>query len=212
MSIDELSRAGVIAVLRAPSAEHAVKAARALLDGGVVGIEVTYSTPDATAAIQSIIAEHGDRALVGAGTLLNTAQVEEAVAAGARYLVTPGLSSTVVEAMLGSGRTTLVGALTPTEVMGAVGLGADAIKIFPASLGGPSYMRSLRGPFPDAPFIPTGGVNAGNLGQWLAAGAFAVGAGSELCSTAAMVGERWDEIEASARDYSRAHRQAVAAA
>jgi 2-dehydro-3-deoxyphosphogluconate aldolase / (4S)-4-hydroxy-2-oxoglutarate aldolase len=212
MSIDELRRVGVVAVVRAPSADHAVKAARALVTGGITGIEITYSTPGASEAIERIAEEHGNGVLLGAGTLLSEGQVKEAVAAGARYLVAPGVSPAVVEAMLRSGRTTLVGALTPTEIMGAVALGADAVKVFPASLGGPAYLRSLRGPFPEPLFIPTGGVNSRNLGQWFAAGAFAVGAGSELCSMAAMVAERWDEIESNARDFARARRNAAAAA
>ena len=93
--------------------------------------------------------------------------------------------------MLATGATTMGGALTPTEVMRAVKLGVDVVKVFPASLGGPAYVKSLRGPFPDVPFMPTGGVSADNLGDWLAAGVIAVGAGSELCSAARHRGGRF---------------------
>ena len=103
--------------------------------------------------------------------------------------------------MLATGRVTMLGALTPTEVMVARRLGAHVVKIFPASLGGPAYLQSLRGPFPAVPFMPTGGVNAGNIAHWFAAGAVAVGAGSELVSAAAMKAGDWDAISATARAF-----------
>ncbi len=98
----------------------------------------------------------------------------------------------------------MAGALTPTEVMRADHLGVHVVKLFPASLGGPEYVRSLRGPFPDTPFMPTGGVSAENLSEWLAAGVVAVGAGSELCSGADIQAGRFDAIEANARRFARA--------
>lgn len=106
--------------------------------------------------------------------------------------------------MLASGAAVLSGALTPTEVMTAVRLGVHAIKIFPASLGGPGYLRALRGPFPDVPLMPTGGVNTGNLADWLRAGAVAVGAGSEPCPPAALSAGDWPAIQHSAREFRAA--------
>jgi 2-dehydro-3-deoxyphosphogluconate aldolase / (4S)-4-hydroxy-2-oxoglutarate aldolase len=103
---------------------------------------------------------------------------------------------------------TFTGALTPSEVMAAVRLGVDAVKAFPASLGGPAYLKALRGPFPDVAFMPTGGVSVANISDWLAAGAVAVGAGSELCSPGAMAAGRWDEIEATAREFAAAYQAA----
>jgi 2-dehydro-3-deoxyphosphogluconate aldolase / (4S)-4-hydroxy-2-oxoglutarate aldolase len=100
------------------------------------------------------------------------------------------------------------GALTPSEVMAALRLGTDAVKIFPASLGGPAYLKALRGPFPDVAFMPTGGVSVANISDWLAAGAVAVGAGSELCSPDAMAAGRWDEIGATAREFAAAYQSA----
>jgi len=199
---------GVLAVLRAPSANQAVRAVDALVAGGIRGVEVTYSTPDAAAAIREISRRHGNRVYLGAGTVLTEEQVSEAVEAGAEFLVSPGTQEAVVRAMLGTGVAVFSGALTPSEVMAAVQFGVDAVKIFPASLGGPAYLRSLRGPFSDVPFLPTGGVDASNLGEWLAAGAAAVGAGGKLCSPSAMAEGRWDDIEGVARQFAAALRTA----
>lgn len=206
--VDALRRAGVLAVLRAPSAEAAVSAVDALVAGGVTGIEITYSTPDADAAISEVARRHGDRIYLGAGTVLTEAQAGEAVAAGASFLVSPGTDEALVPVLRATGAAVFTGALTPSEVMAALRLEVDAVKVFPAALGGPAYLKALRGPFPDVPFMPTGGVSAANIGDWLAAGAVAVGAGGELCSASAMAAGRWDEIEASARRFSSAFRAA----
>jgi 2-dehydro-3-deoxyphosphogluconate aldolase / (4S)-4-hydroxy-2-oxoglutarate aldolase len=173
---------GLLAVLRAPDPAGARRAVDALVEAGVLGIEITYSTPDAASVIADVKQSYGDEVLVGAGTLITRAQVAEAAEAGASYLVSPGLDDEVVAAMQTTGLPAMAGVLTPTEVMRGVGLGVDVMKLFPGSLGGPSYLRSLRGPFSDVPFMPTGGVSADNVGDWLAAGAIAVGAGSELAS------------------------------
>lgn len=204
ISLSSVSATGIIAVLRAPSAEAAVHAVDALVAGGVTGIEITYSTPDAERALAEVVDRHGDAVLLGAGTITRPEQAERAVAAGARFLVSPGAQPELAGAMVATGAAVMLGALTPTEVMAAQALGADVVKIFPASLGGPGYLRSLRGPFPDVPLMPTGGVNQDNVGEWLAAGAVAVGAGSELCSPAAMRDGDWAAIERNARQFSAA--------
>ena len=173
---------GLLAVLRAPDPAGARRAVDALVEAGVLGIEITYSTPDAASVIADVKQNYGDEVLVGAGTLITRAQVAEAAEAGASYLVSPGLDDEVVASMQTTSLPAMAGVLTPTEVMRGVGLGVDVMKLFPGSLGGPSYLRSLRGPFPDVPFMPTGGVSADNVGDWLVAGAVAVGAGSELAS------------------------------
>jgi 2-dehydro-3-deoxyphosphogluconate aldolase/(4S)-4-hydroxy-2-oxoglutarate aldolase len=202
--LDELREAAVLAVIRAPSAEGAVAAADALIRGGIRGIEVTYSTPDVPRVLTTLAERHGDAVLLGAGTLRTPEDAAEAAEAGARFLVSPGIDETVVEAMRATGATVIAGALTPTEVMRAERLGADVVKIFPASLGGPGYLHALRGPFPDVPLMPTGGVSADNLGDWLAAGAIAVGAGSELCSAADIAAGRFDAIQAGAERFAAA--------
>jgi 2-dehydro-3-deoxyphosphogluconate aldolase/(4S)-4-hydroxy-2-oxoglutarate aldolase len=205
-----LRAAGVIAVLRAPSAVTAVRAVDALVAGGITGIEITYSTPDAAEAIAEVDQRHGASIYLGAGTVLNEQQARESVEAGARFLVSPGNDTELTAAMINTGATVLAGALTPSEVMAIRRCGAHATKLFPASLGGPSYLRSLRGPFPDMAFVPTGGVNAGNLVEWFAAGALAVGAGGELCPAASMASARWEEITAIAAGFASALERAQA--
>ena len=181
----KLRAAPVVAVLRAPSAEAGIRATDALVAGGITGIEITYSTPDAAAVIREVRQRHGDAVYLGAGTVLEPAQAEESVAAGAEFLVSPGTEPDLARAMLGTGVTVLSGALTPSEVMAALGLGVHVVKLFPASLGGPAYLKALRGPFPQASFVPTGGVQAGNLAEWLAAG-------------------DWETITATARQFAAA--------
>jgi 2-dehydro-3-deoxyphosphogluconate aldolase/(4S)-4-hydroxy-2-oxoglutarate aldolase len=180
--LKRIAELGLLAVLRAPDPAGARRAVDVLVEAGVLGIEITYSTPDAASVIADIKQSYGDEVLVGAGTLVTHAQVAEAAEAGASYLVSPGLDDEVVASMRATSLPAMAGVLTPTEVMRGVRLGVDVMKLFPGSLGGPSYLRSLRGPFPDVPFMPTGGVSADNVGDWLAAGAIAVGAGGELAS------------------------------
>lgn len=200
----ELRRAGVVAVLRGPSREDVVAASRALISGGVTGIEITFSTPDAAEAIAALVAETGSDAVIGAGTLLTPAQVAESTEAGAAFLVSPGADDEVVAAMLATTATVCVGALTPTEVMAVARSGAHVAKLFPASLGGPGYLRGLRAPLPHVPLMPTGGVSPDNLPDWFAAGAIAVGAGGELCAPELMATGDWDEIARRARAFAAA--------
>jgi 2-dehydro-3-deoxyphosphogluconate aldolase / (4S)-4-hydroxy-2-oxoglutarate aldolase len=199
--LEPLAQAGVVAVVRAPDADSAVRGVQALVEGGVHGIEITYSTPDAAAVIAELNRRHGDAILLGAGTVLTGAQAREASDAGARFLVSPGSEGQLAAAMLATGRTVLLGALTPTELMQVLVYGAHAVKVFPASLGGPSYLKALKGPFPDVPLVPTGGVNADNVAGWLEAGAVAVGASSDLCPAADLAAGRWEDLEAKARRY-----------
>lgn len=204
---DRLSRAraaGVLAVLRAPSPESALEAADAIIRGGIPGIEVTYSTPDAPAVIRELIARHGDAAYIGAGTVTTPEQAAAAAEAGAEFLVSPGTLPALTRAMLDTGKVVMTGALTPTEVMAALELGVDVVKIFPASLGGPSYLGALRGPFPDAPLMPTGGVKPENVADWFAAGAVAVGAGGDLANSASITAGDWADLEARAARFAAA--------
>ena len=204
---DRLSRAraaGVLAVLRAPSPESALEAADAIIRGGIPGIEVTYSTPDAPAVIRELIARHGDAAYIGAGTVTTPEQAAAAAEAGAEFLVSPGTLPALTRAMLDTGKVVMTGALTPTEVMTALELGVDVVKIFPASLGGPSYLGALRGPFPDAPLMPTGGVKPENVADWFAAGAVAVGAGGDLTNSASITAGDWADLEARASSFAAA--------
>jgi 2-dehydro-3-deoxyphosphogluconate aldolase/(4S)-4-hydroxy-2-oxoglutarate aldolase len=208
--LKRIAELGLLAVLRAPDSAGARRAVDALVEAGVLGIEITYSTPDAASVIAGVKQRYGDEVLVGAGTLVTRAQVAEAAEAGASYLVSPGLDDEVVASMQATSLPAMAGVLTPTEVMRGVRLGVDVMKLFPGSLGGPSYLRSLRGPFPDVPFMPTGGVSADNVRDWLAAGAIAVGAGSELASAADIGSGDFAGIREKGRRFVAAMREARA--
>ncbi|MGF3056243.1 bifunctional 4-hydroxy-2-oxoglutarate aldolase/2-dehydro-3-deoxy-phosphogluconate aldolase [Microbacterium sp. YY-01] len=204
---DRLARtraAGVLAVLRAPSPEAAIDSAEAIIRGGVTGIEVTFSTPDAPAVIRELLQRHGDSIVVGAGTITTPEQAEASAEAGAEFLVSPGTLPALTQTMVDTGKVVMSGALTPTEVMAALQLGVDVVKIFPASLGGPAYLGALRGPFPDAPLMPTGGVKPTNLADWFAAGAVAVGAGGDLANSTAIARADWSELEQRAHHFAQA--------
>jgi 2-dehydro-3-deoxyphosphogluconate aldolase/(4S)-4-hydroxy-2-oxoglutarate aldolase len=172
---------GLVAVLRGPSAELTIPMVEALIAGGVLGIEITYTTPNAIQVVRTLQQRYGDRIVLGMGTLTRPAQAEEAKAVGAQFLVSPHCEPTLAQAMIATGLPVLIGALTPTEVERAHQLGADIVKLFPASAVGPAYLKALHGPFPDIPLMPTGGVSIENVTEWFAAGAVAVGVGSELC-------------------------------
>lgn len=208
LSLSALSDVGVIAVVRAPSPDAAVRAAHALVAGGVTGVEITYSTPGAAGVIRRVREELGGAVLLGAGTVRTPAQASEAAEAGAEFLVAPGFRPGLAEAMVATGLTTMIGAITPSEVMAAEDHGADVVKLFPAGLFGPALVRNLRGPFPDVPFLPTGGVTVANVSEWVAAGVVAVGAGSDLVSSGELADGRFDAITAKARSFASAYRAA----
>jgi len=186
-TLDALESLAVIAVIRAPSAKQALLAIDTLVDAGITGIEVTFTTPEAPLVISQALSHYADRAVVGAGTITNPEQLHQAVAAGAQFLVSPGTEPRLTREMVDTGVVTMTGALTPSEIMLASNLGVDVMKIFPGSLGGPDYLKALRGPFPELRFMPTGGVTASNLAQWFDSGALAVGVGGELVPASA-----WD--------------------
>jgi 2-dehydro-3-deoxyphosphogluconate aldolase/(4S)-4-hydroxy-2-oxoglutarate aldolase len=176
-----IEEAGIVPVLRLKSADRVSRAVDALFEGGITVFEVTLTVPDALGAIRSLAARLGDRALVGAGSVLRAEDARACIDAGAAFLVSPGLEPNVVDVAARNDRAMIPGALTPTEVMTAVSLGADLVKIFPCSaVGGAKYIRALRAPMPTVKLVPTGGVTPASAHEYLAAGAAAVGLGSEL--------------------------------
>ena len=209
-TLDRIQEVGVLAVLRGPSRELTLKMVDALIQGGVIGIEITYTTPNAAEVVKSLNETFGDQIVLGMGTLTKPEQVEEALGAGATFLVSPHTSPTLGSEMAKSGVPVMMGALTPSEVVQAVELGSDVVKIFPGSLGGPSYMKALKGPFPQIPMMPTGGVSESNLVDWFTAGAFAVGAGSNLCPKELAAAGEFDKITEIAKNFMAAIRAARA--
>jgi 2-dehydro-3-deoxyphosphogluconate aldolase / (4S)-4-hydroxy-2-oxoglutarate aldolase len=198
---------GLLAVVRGESRRAALEVVGALIEGGVLGIEITFTTPEAVRVIRDLDEEYGDSILLGAGTVTTDEQVERAAEAGASFLVSPGSDPKLLPAMLGTGLLVLPGVLTPSEVMLARRLGAQAVKLFPGSSGGTSYLKALRGPFPDVPFVPTGGVSLENIDDWFAAGAFAVGAGGALAPSSIEGRDRGEVVE-NARQFAKAVRTA----
>lgn len=197
----ELGERGIVAVLRAGSAQHAVAAARALADGGVTAIEVTFTVPDAPAAIAELAGD--ESLLLGAGTVLSADQVNAAVDAGARFVVSPNLDEQVLDAAQSRAVPALPGVLTPTEVARAARR-CSLVKLFPASVGGPALLAALKEPFPGVGFVPTGGVTAEGVGDWLRAGAVAVGAGGDLCPREAIEAGDAELLRERAMRYSAA--------
>lgn len=206
--LSKIQEVGVLAVLRGPSPDLTLKMVDALIKGGVIGIEITYTTPNAAEVVKTLNQAFGSEIVLGMGTLTKPEQVEESVNAGATFLVSPHTDPILGKEMAGSGVPVMLGALTPSEVMRAVGLGSDVVKIFPGSLGGPAYMKALKGPFPGIPMMPTGGVSESNLVDWFKAGAFAVGAGSNLCPKEYALAGEFDKITEIAAKFIAAVRAA----
>jgi 2-dehydro-3-deoxyphosphogluconate aldolase/(4S)-4-hydroxy-2-oxoglutarate aldolase len=190
---------GLLAVVRGDSRRAAMEVVGALVEGGVLGIEVTFTTPEAPQVIRDLDREYGDDILLGAGTVITPQQVDQAAEAGSRFLVSPGCDPDLLPTMLDTGLLVLPGVLTPSEVMLARRLGAPALKFFPGSSGGPSYLKALLGPFPDVSFVPTGGVSTDNVPDWFAAGALAVGAGSALAPPSLSGRDRGEVVENAGR-------------
>lgn len=203
-TLQKIRELGLLAVIRGPSKELTLEMVAALVAGGVTGIEITYTTPNAAEVVAALAQRFGDEIVLGMGTLTDPAQAAEAAQAGAQFLVSPHTETTLARAMVATGLPVMMGAFTPSEVMASRQLGSDVVKLFPGSLGGPEYMKALKGPFPNVPMMPTGGVDIDNIADWFAAGAVAVGAGSQLCPKNLAVAGKFDEITAIARSFATA--------
>ncbi|ESP99568.1 KHG/KDPG aldolase [Streptomyces sp. ADI96-15] len=184
----EITSRGLIAILRAPTAEHFPAIAATLLDAGIHAIEITLTTHGALRCIRELTAAYGPEAVIGAGTVLTVGQAQTCVDAGARFLVSPVTAPDVVRTARAAGVAAYPGALTPTEIHAAGRTGAPAVKLFPASAVSPRYVSDLRGPLPGIPLIPTGGISLTGIPAWIAAGVAAVGLGTPLIGTAATEG------------------------
>jgi 2-dehydro-3-deoxyphosphogluconate aldolase/(4S)-4-hydroxy-2-oxoglutarate aldolase len=183
--LERLAAVPIVAILRAADAERFVEAARVLYEAGIRAIEVTLTSKGALEAFGRLREELPGDALLGVGTVRSVAAAEEAVAAGATYLVAPDFRPEVVAWGRARGMPVVPGALTPSEVAAAWAAGATAVKVFPVSaVGGPAYVKAIRAPLPEVPLVPTGGVGLDDVGAYLEAGAAAVGIGSPLLGDA----------------------------
>jgi 2-dehydro-3-deoxyphosphogluconate aldolase / (4S)-4-hydroxy-2-oxoglutarate aldolase len=192
----------LVPVVRASTAEQAMQAVEAIYKGGVRAAEITMTVPGAVRALEKLADRFGDQILLGAGTVLDAETARICMLAGAEFLVCPSLRPATIEMAKRYSKVVCPGALTPTEVLTAWEAGADAVKIFPCgNVGGAKYIKALKGPFPQIEMIPTGGVNLETVGEFLKAGACAVGVGGELVDGKCMKEGRYDIIEERARQF-----------
>ncbi len=198
----QITSGRVLAVVRTQQLPDAAQLCASLVRGGIPAVELTFTTPDLASHLARAAATSAETgAVVGAGTVLTAEHARLAVGSGAQFLVTPGLgpdAEEVVRVGHEADVPVVLGALTPSEVMTAAHLGADAVKIFPAHRFGPGYLTDLRGPFPDLPFVPSGGITAENARDFLDAGAVVVCAGSNVVSADDVAAGRWDSVTAKA--------------
>lgn len=193
---------GLVPVLRASSAQEAITIADAILAGGVNILEVTMTVPGAIRVIEQLANHHGDKLLLGAGTVLDAETARNCLLAGAQFIVSPALDVRTIELCRRYSVPIMPGALTPTEIVTAWQAGADVVKVFPCSaLGGAKYLKALQGPLPQIQLIPTGGVSLSTAEEFLAAGAFALGVGGDLVDAKAAREGRTNVITENAQKY-----------
>ncbi len=192
--IDGLLTPGVVAIIRADNSEQLIHASRALIDGGIPGIEITMTTPNALKVIADVRRAFGDKVLAGVGSILDARTAEAAIEAGAEYVITPVLKPDVIAFCNRIGKPIFSGSYSPTEAQTAYELGADFIKIFPADGLGPKYIQAIRGPLPHLKIVPTGGVDVHTAGDFIKAGCVAVAAGGSLVSKEILKNQDWAKL------------------
>lgn len=178
--LSKIAESGVVAVIRLKDADKLSKVIEAVRVGGVKCIEITMTVPGAVEIIRKLVAEMPSDVLIGAGTVTSVQNAEDVIAAGAKFVVSPVLNIDVIKVCKKQSVACMPGCYTPTEIFTAWNAGADVCKVFPATSLGPKYFKDLSGPFPHIKLMPTGGVTIDNVGEWIAAGAVAVGIGSDL--------------------------------
>lgn len=179
--IQKIKKLAIVPIVRTPDEASALAAAEAVLEGGIDCVEITMTVANALQAIEAIADRHGDKILLGAGTVLDPETARACMLAGAQFFVTPALNHKTIEMARRYSRPIFAGALTPTEILNAWEAGADGVKVFPCNaVGGAKYIKAIKAPLPHIDLIPTGGVNLETISDFLAAGATAVGVGSEL--------------------------------
>ncbi len=210
--MQRLRDTGIIPVVRAESADEAMRAVDAVKAGGVDIVEITMTVPGAMRLIETLANRYGHEVLVGAGTVIDPRTALECMSAGAQFIVSPALNEETIECCRSNNVAVLPGALTPTEVVRAWSAGADAVKVFPAgAVGGASYLKSLKAPLPQIELVPTGGVSLKTAGDFIKAGAMALGVGADLIDLNALREGREDLIKVRAQQFLAIVREARAA-
>jgi len=199
---DRILEIGIVPVVRASSAHEARMAADAVCEGGIPIVEITMTVPGAVDVIRELSKSAGSNVLIGAGTVLSAEAARRCLDAGAQFLVSPGLNLKTVEFAGREDKLIMAGALTPTEVITAWEAGADFVKVFPCGqVGGAKYIKALKGPFPEVPLVPTGGVNLNTAAEFIEAGAAALGIGGELVQADALRSNKAEVIVENARKF-----------
>lgn len=199
---DRIVEIGVVPVVRASSAGEARMAADAVCEGGISIAEITMTVPGAVEVIRELTRNGPGDVLVGAGTVLNVEAAKQCLDAGAEFLVSPGLNLQVIQLAAKEGKLMMAGALTPTEVIMAWEAGSDFVKVFPCGqVGGAKYIKALKGPLPQVPLVPTGGVNLNTAAEFVEAGAAALGVGGELVPAGALRSGKPEIIVENARRF-----------
>jgi 2-dehydro-3-deoxyphosphogluconate aldolase/(4S)-4-hydroxy-2-oxoglutarate aldolase len=208
--IEDLKRVeetGIVAVVRAENAEKALKITEAVKKGGIDAIEITMTVPGAIDVIKQITDEYSrDEILIGAGSVLDAETARACILAGAEYIVSPSLDEETIAMCNRYQKAVMPGAMSVTEVVKAMKYGADIVKVFPATLFGPKIIKAIKGPLPQAPLMPTGGVSLDNVKDWIKAGSLAVGVGSSL-SKGAKTGD-YERVTETAKEFIRLIKEA----
>jgi 2-dehydro-3-deoxyphosphogluconate aldolase / (4S)-4-hydroxy-2-oxoglutarate aldolase len=201
LTLSRILEGGIVAVVRSETSEPLVNVVEALAEGGVTAAEVTFTVPDAIDVIRQVRRAVGDSVVLGAGTVLDTETARAAILAGAEYIVAPIVNTEVIRLCRRYDKVVMPGAFTPTEVVSAWEAGADVVKIFPADVGGPAYLKALRGPLPQVRLMPTGGVDLSTAGRFLEAGACCLGIGGSLVDPKAIASGDFGRIRELAAQY-----------
>ncbi len=201
--LDRILASGAVAVVRMPDSDRLVRVVEAIREGGVTAIEITMTTPNALKVIEEVARRMGDVVEIGVGSVLDAATAHRAVDAGARYVVSPILKKEVIDAAHQRNVPVMPGAFSPTEIQTATEMGADVIKVFPADIVGMPFFRAVLAPLPHLKLMPTGGVSLTNAGDWIRAGAVAVGVGSALLDKRAILEDDLQRLTENARQLRR---------
>ncbi len=200
--LSNLLSVGIVPVVRTATAEAAIRSIEALYEGGITTAEITMTVPGAIKALEAIAAKFGDKITLGAGTVLDPETCRICMLSGAEFFVTPALNVKTIEMARRYSKVILPGALTPTEVSAAWDAGADIVKVFPCgNVGGPKYIKALKGPFPQIEMAPTGGVNLDTTADFLRAGACSVAVGGELIDAQTIKEGKYEVFIERARQY-----------
>lgn len=200
--INRLVKSGVVAVVRQVPEDAIEQMCEHLIKGGVNALEVTVDDPKGFELIRKLSARFKDQAIIGAGTVLDSEAAQSAIISGAEFVVSPVLNKDVVKTTLRYGKVSIPGVMTPTEALSAYELGADMVKVFPASSVGASFIKNMKGPLPQIPIMATGGIDLDNASDFIKAGAVAIGAGGNLINKALIKEGKFEEIGKIAKSYT----------